>query len=84
MSDESNEPIPIALRINYIGRECYEVNLELKEKIKSMKIGEIAEIKIDSDEASTKMLQWCRQNQQELFFSHSEDGIYYFYIKRLK
>ncbi|NHK30314.1 MAG: sulfurtransferase TusA family protein [Asgard group archaeon] len=83
MTDEANQP-KLALRLDYLGKNCSDMNLDLRLKIKEIQVGEILEVISDSEEAPLKMPKWCLKNKQELFFTNTKDGVYYFYIKRIQ
>ena len=58
--------------------------LKAKKALKELEIGQILEI-IATDPGSTNDIPaWTRSTGQELVDQKEENGVYYFYVKRLK
>lgn len=72
----------IALEIDYTGKMCFEINFDLRIRIKDIKIGEILKFCTDNPEIDSQISKWCNLNNHELFFSNFENGLYVYYIKR--
>jgi TusA-related sulfurtransferase len=83
MTEETNQP-KLALRLDYLGKRCSDINLDLRLKIKKIQVGEILEVITDSEEALMRMPKWCLKNRQELYFTNKKNGVYYFYIRRIQ
>lgn len=81
MTKNTDKP-KITMQVDFKGMECSEMNFELRLSIKKIEIGDIIEVLTDNEEAEMKMPKWCLKNNQELFFSYTKNGLYYFYIKR--
>ena len=79
MSDQKEV---IALELDYKGKECYEINFDMRLKIKEIEIGQILKMVTDNPQSNEKIIQWCSINHQELFLSNFENGLFTYYIKR--
>ena len=73
----------LAMTLDYTGKECYEINFSLRVKIKKIIVGEILKLVTDNPESKEKIHKWCSINNQELFLSDIDNGLYVYYIKRI-
>ena len=78
----SDSPEVIGKILDMTNKECPEVLLELKLSIKEIKVGEILKLITNRPKSQKNIPKWCLDNNQELFLTDTENGMYIFYIKR--
>ena len=79
----SSKKEKISLELTFKGKECHEIRLTLREKIKTIEIGTILKMSTDNPKSIINIPKWCQKNKQELFLVDIKNGLNVFYIKRL-
>ena len=84
MVKEMNNQMDYNLEIDCIGLFCPLPIAKTKEGIERLNIGEILKIEADDPAAESDIKAWAKRTGHKIIRFVNEDGIFIFYIKKMK